>query len=1003
MILFVSTLGLISVTYYFAIERVNTRSQTLKIATAKQNFLSLDENILSTVWQPGSARTYEIADSGGKLYVQPSNSSLEISVADTSSEGSAVYNPSGYSLGGSTGYVSGSVIDLGSNNVVYMNFRSYAGTSTNNFYPSNYVLLGSTREISGSLGDLQADDGVYMTSRSYVSVSSSTSKTDAFIAYRSNTQLGLNYVKNRFWDGDTEAWGNEIEMDTTDSPVRFVRVAVCPISTRALEKIVVTLSDDGYLDAYVFDGTAWTATNNIAFPGPTANAYKCFDVAYEKTSGRAVLVYSTGATTNEIGYKIWTFGTGWGSEQLLNLAYTTGIVRWVSLASCPATRSGTADDNEIALIYLDANTDVHGYIWTGSAWSLMGAAAVWDATAAIATEECIAVEYEQTTGEAMFIWADSVSTDFYYKTWDGTTLSANTLLDITAAGAVGNWVTLKADPASDDLLFVVVDGASDLNTAYWSGSTWAVHTEHDASVDSNAQRCADFAWEPSGGKGLLVWGTTAAQIAYKTFTAPNTWGTQTNTAMGSTVHPWVQLRTNTRYNSGDTMILGAILEGGAALLIGAVKWDGTTFTVIDTNTISYDTTVSTYECFEFEFQQFGDPTEFTSEVEFTGTSNTESWTQLTWTIDSRSTTTNTNATFQLYNYQTGQYPTSGDGFMDGTIGTSDVTTSQSITANPTYFRDGSGNWTMKLKIVKATAQQFDWSYDLARFSSTHITQYTCEVEFSGTSDVQRWAQLDWTADLSFTTPGVTTTLQLYNYATSQYPTSGNGYITDTIGQTDVTKTQTITTAPINFRNSIGNWAVKIIGTKATGTQFDLNVDWIEFKTTISTTINMAVFNGAIGQITYELPSAESADTGLFLKGDSRTITNQSGSLITQLSIRSGAEHPELLLRYRPTVSYATGGIENNRAVNNIRIYIVNLNASETIALYGKVPLKISCESTQITTTTYTFSYSPEILLVTSVLDGASGQVSVPISSTAYGAVINIEIVQCNIHVERCLR
>jgi hypothetical protein len=164
-----------------------------------------------------------------------------------------------------------------------------------------------------------------------------------------------------------------------------------------------------------------------------------------------------------------------------------------------------------------------------------------------------------------------------------------------------------------------------------------------------------------------------------------------------------------------------------------------------------------------------------------------------------------------------------------------------------------------------------------------------------------------------------------------------------------------------------------------------------------------LFNETIGQVMYELPYSESPDTGLFLKGDSRTITNQSGSVITQLSIRSGAQHPEILLRYRPTVSYTTAGVESDKAVNNVRIYVVNLNSSEAIAMFGKVPLKISCVATQITTTTYNLSYAPETLLLTSILDGVSGQVSIPVSSTASGAIINVEIVLCNVTIQRWVR
>jgi len=168
-------------------------------------------------------------------------------------------------------------------------------------------------------------------------------------------------------------------------------------------------------------------------------------------------------------------------------------------------------------------------------------------------------------------------------------------------------------------------------------------------------------------------------------------------------------------------------------------------------------------------------------------------------------------------------------------------------------------------------------------------------------------------------------------------------------------------------------------------------------------IAVTLFDEPIGQVMYELPYSESPDTGLFLKGDSRTITNQSGSVITQLSIRTGAQHPKILLRYRPTVSYTAVGIESDKAVNNVRIYVVNLNSSETIALFGKVPLKTSCFATQITTTTYNLSYEPETLLITSILDGVSGQVSIPVSSTASGAIINVEIALCNVTIQRWVR
>ncbi len=119
---------------------------------------------------------------------------------------------------------------------------------------------------------------------------------------------------------------------------------------------------------------------------------------------------------------------------------------------------------------------------------------------------------------------------------------------------------------------------------------------------------------------------------------------------------------------------------------------------------------------------------------------------------------------------------------------------------------------------------------------------TVGMEFSGTANTQNWTQLDWTTDLSCTTSGVTTTLQLYNYNASQYPTSGDGYITDTVGQTDITKSQTVTDASMNFRDADGNWTVKITGTKVTDTPFELKMDWVEFKATTSDVYRLKISN-----------------------------------------------------------------------------------------------------------------------------------------------------------------
>ena len=165
-------------------------------------------------------------------------------------------------------------------------------------------------------------------------------------------------------------------------------------------------------------------------------------------------------------------------------------------------------------------------------------------------------------------------------------------------------------------------------------------------------------------------------------------------------------------------------------------------------------------------------------------------------------------------------------------------------------------------------------------------------------------------------------------------------------------------------------------------------------------VNQTVFSQAIGQVTYELPYADSPDTGTYLKGDGRTFTNQTGGSITQLCIRNGVERAEILLRYRPAVSCAVTGEEDGKAVNDLRIYVVNLNGSDAVALMGKVPLRLSCESTHVDLFRHSLSYGPEVLQVSSTIDGENGVAYVPISSTVQGAIVNVSVVQCSVKIAR---
>lgn len=123
-------------------------------------------------------------------------------------------------------------------------------------------------------------------------------------------------------------------------------------------------------------------------------------------------------------------------------------------------------------------------------------------------------------------------------------------------------------------------------------------------------------------------------------------------------------------------------------------------------------------------------------------------------------------------------------------------------------------------------------------STQGIGKYTSIVEFAGTSNTETMTQLEWNVDSAWTIGGVGVKIQLWNYALGRYATSGeNGYLSYTsssVAGIDETKTGTISTNPNDFKDSSGNWKVRITGEKQGIDQFNFKCDWIAFNSTWNT-------------------------------------------------------------------------------------------------------------------------------------------------------------------------
>jgi hypothetical protein len=161
-----------------------------------------------------------------------------------------------------------------------------------------------------------------------------------------------------------------------------------------------------------------------------------------------------------------------------------------------------------------------------------------------------------------------------------------------------------------------------------------------------------------------------------------------------------------------------------------------------------------------------------------------------------------------------------------------------------------------------------------------------------------------------------------------------------------------------------------------------------------------VFNSSIGKAFYELEPSEYNNDGLYIRGDYRTIINQSASTMTQLYFAAGNDAKELTLCYRPSATAALIGTSDGKPLNLIRIYIINLNSSVNLVLREKFYLKITAVNVTTVTRQYDFNVSVSSLALKTIFDGTSSTVWLPVSSNVDGAVVNLEIVVSNVKIQK---
>jgi len=315
-------------------------------------------------------------------------------------------------------------------------------------------------------------------------------------------------VFGRAWDADNATWEPSTLTDPAVATVKWVRNEVSPINSR--EELLAIFSDTGTeteLSVRLWNGLYWTEAGGpdpIDSQIPSANAdQRGFDIAYERLSGEAMVVYSD--DTNIPVYRTFAQGTWSGEAPVFTdmmAVNWTGSVLWVELAS-----SGTSD--EIGLAGLTADGNLFACEWDGSAWDQGTSQRLTSNIAVLTESQGFDVAYEQLSGDLLVGWGRSI----FAEELDFAVLangSNDFVLGIAPSiEAVPGIVRFAPEPGSDRIAIGISEGISqspsDSSCAIWNGSGFQDILEVAVNTGAEDARDCAVSWVGTTGIAVFVW------------------------------------------------------------------------------------------------------------------------------------------------------------------------------------------------------------------------------------------------------------------------------------------------------------------------------------------------------------------------------------------------------------------------------------------------------------------------------------------------------------------
>lgn len=401
--------------------------------------------------------------------------------------------------------------------------------------------------------------------------------------------------RTRVWTQGTTSWENpESSTPVAAATIRHVITKAAPTRDEVLVGIQTT---GGTLYIQRWNGSTWSNEWNVTVGDGNLPQ---FDIAYERSTGDALVVYGTNTgSTNEIAYRIWN-GSTWAGPTNYDAVRTSGIVQGLALA----TVGGSS--NDMAMAWGDANLDLSANYWDGTnnVWKTEPSAALSTgldtlAAATSLTNWSFDLDFE-FSGQLLIAWGNAAATDISYVTRGAGSAGAwGSVSAATAFAEQSDDLELSADPNSDNIILVHTgsDSGNDMEFAVWNGSAFPTTLDTaapcavtticaDLTVDTTGAGTSGNAagWLTSGAatRGIITYDdANAAGVDWAVWNATNGWTAQTDctTACNSQPVSGDDKMHRVRQNPfNDAELMALFVDTNSDLFAKRLTFDGTNLT-----------------------------------------------------------------------------------------------------------------------------------------------------------------------------------------------------------------------------------------------------------------------------------------------------------------------------------------------------------------------------------------------------------------------------------------